>query len=213
MADELKIIQQHKVTQECECPLEVRYVLQRNDQPVEGETRFEPTDDAVYKIVVTNRGKGYAKDVKALSWLNVSPPSGKTLNVPDNLRIIPHGLLGQFRLKDSPAGPTLFPDSLVPVPDGLDLEEFRKNAHEHQLPFPQDDQQLLFRCTVIRFGDIPPGYTKVACLAIISEGAPEDTKYRINLFFKFDCCRLVQVPIPTCRQVEHGVIEGEISGD
>jgi len=207
MAGELKVIQQKKFTADCECPLEVRYVLQRNDQPLEPETQFEPTDDAVYKIVVTNRGHGYAKDVKAFAWLTASPPT----QIPNNLRIIPHGLLGRFTLAlPSPGGPAKFPESLSPIKSDLDLEEFRKNATENKVPFPPVSDELNYRCNVIRFGDISAGQTKVACLTIISEGARESTKYRVNLFFKVDCCRLVQVPVPVCRQVEFGMIDGEV---
>jgi len=211
MATELKIIIDHKKFTECECPLEVRYALQRNLEPFEGEDRLEPTDDAVYKIVVTNRGNGYAKDVKALAWLTATPPAGETIDVPDNLRVIPHGLVGQFELHAPPGAPAKFPDDLTAVPSELDLDEFVENARQH-IPslFHTNVEGLLHRCNVIRFGDIPAGRTKVACLTILSEGAPENTRYQIHLFFKFDCCRLVQVPVPVCRQVEYSEISGQI---
>jgi hypothetical protein len=216
MANEMVIVHQRKFTADCACRLDVRYVLQRNNQPVEGETLFEPTDDAVYKIVVTNTGNGYAKDVKALTWLTVAPPGGETVDVPDDLRIIPHGLLGRFRPRFPPTGEAAkFPDDLTPVNDDLNLEVFVKNARQHDLvPFPGiDPDRFIHYCNVVRFGDIPPGLSKVACLTIISEGAPEQTRYKINLFFKFDCCELVQVPVVQCRQVEYGAIEGKISED
>ncbi len=215
MATLLKTAVHEKYT-DCACRLKVHYALQRNNQPMEGETRFEPTDDAVYKIVVTNTGDGYAKDVKALAWLTATPPGGESVDLPDDLRIIPHGLLGQFKLKTPPTGPgwpITFPSSLTPIPGDLDLDDFQRNAIQHHIPFPpddDDDNKLVFQCNVIRFGDIPAEQTKVACLTILSEGAPENTNYEINLFFKFDCCRLVQVPVPVCRQVEYSVIKGEV---
>jgi hypothetical protein len=212
MANKLiKIINQEKYNQDCKCPLEVRYTLQRNDQSFEGETRFEPTDNAVYKIVVTNKGPGYAKDVKAFTWLTASVPPAETIDIPDNLRIIPHGLLGKFKLEQSSLeGTIMFPDGLEPVSDDLDFYVFRENAEKRNIPFPSNVEDLIFHCNVVRFGDIDAGETKVACLTIISEGAPENTEYNINLFFKFDCCEIIPVPIPQCRQIEFGVIEGQI---
>ena len=199
------------------CSLEVSYYLQRNDGSLEPEAQLEPSDDAVYKIVVTNTGTGYAKDVKALTWLTAISPSGTTVDLPNNLRIIPHGLLGRFKLNPRTAAvrPGEFPGGLNAIDDDLDLNTFRKNAKKYQLPFPKDLKKnpLLYRCNVLRMGDIPAGETKVACLTIITEGAPESTDYRINLFFKFDCCELVKVPMPHCHQLEHGVITGQIGQD
>lgn len=134
------------------------------------------------------------------------------------MRIIPHGLLGQFKLNTKThTGAITFPNDLHPVPSELDLNEFRESARKliSNIPFPKvdDNNRLLYRCNVIRLGDIPSGQTKVACLTIISEGAPEKTVYKINFFFKFDCCKLVEVPVPLCRQVEHGVINGQIGQD
>jgi len=44
-----------KYSENCTCPLDIRVVLQRNNQPIEKEAQLEPLDDAVYNIVVTNK--------------------------------------------------------------------------------------------------------------------------------------------------------------
>jgi len=214
MSAQLELVQLAKPNPDCPCELEARFARQRNARPEEGEQNFEPTDDAVYKIIVTNKSHYFAKDVKALTWITAVTPQGAAVPL-NNLRIIPHGLLGQFNLKPSPSGePGVFPEDLDPIDHDLNLEIFLRNAKEHKLPTPNVDyKQLLYRCNVIRFGDIPAGQTKVSCLTIISEGAPENTKYTIHMFFKFDCCKLVQVPVPVCRQVEYGEIAGEVVKD
>jgi len=145
--------------------------------------------------------------------LEVAPTNEDKINLHDNLRIIPHGLLGKFRLKEDPTGEFgAFPDDLEPVQHDLDFDEFVKNAREHDIYLPTDNvEELRYWCNVVRFGDIPAKQTKVSCLTIISEGAPEKANYKILLLFKFDCCRLVKIPIPLCRQVEFGVIYGSIA--
>ncbi len=209
MANQFEFIEMTKPNEDCKCRLETRVVLQRNDRPLEKESQLEPTDDAVYKIVVTNLGPDYAKDVKALTWLEVTPTDEGRINLPHNLRIIPHGLLGRFKLENQQ---DTFPDDLVPVKHDLDFQEFIRNAQQHDIPLPLENiEEMRYWCNVIRFGDIPAGQTKVSCLTIISEGAPEKTKYRINLFFKFEGCKLVEIAIPIYHQVEYCSIYGSIA--
>lgn len=211
MAIELIEIKMDKRVDNCPCKLRAQFVLQRNASwPSESEESLEPSDDAVYKIIVTNESEYYAKDVKAITWLTTDP----AVNVPNNLRIIPHGLQSywipvlQPELNDSLA------DLLEEVKDGNDLESVYKDFESRDIPTPPFRVDIFkYQCNLVRWGDIPPGQSKVACLAIISEGAPENTAYTINMNFMFECCKLVEVPIPVCDQRELGWIEGRIGQD
>ena len=57
------------------CYLDVSYYMQRNDESLESEAQLEPSDDAVYKIIVTNTLQetfGPMKNFPSISILNVS---------------------------------------------------------------------------------------------------------------------------------------------